>query len=343
MVKRTYTVPSIMMLYDSDRLDNDASQTWRVVTEDRIIDATLDVIGADGEALLVTVSLDSQEVLNDRRLLAIANNNHYAVALDASIERERLNHQLWRTLQSSPLQIDFTTTIEFFERNSSIDLVSEEDWDANEMVASGFNTLDQQEEYIDSLKAVDSHFEDVGNIAMEVDDKFISGPPLFAAIANDEADSNRNIMIYAISGTIIGAACLVILLVIGFYDVRKRRKDHKQQQHQQLGDSGDELDDNDSDDTFNNSNDEEDAVYRTITAVAPPGKLGLVIANPRGDMPIVLQMKEGKVLQGNVRVGDLLSSIDEVGCRGMTALDVSNLIGSRSQAPARTLILLREQ
>ena len=89
---------------------------------------------------------------------------------------------------------------------------------------------------------------------------------------------------------------------------------------------------------------EEDAgVFRSITAVAPPGKLGLVISNPRRNVPIVLRMKRGSVLRDAVRVGDLLLSVDEVHCRGMSAADVSELVGSRSEEDARTLVLLREQ
>ena len=76
--------------------------------------------------------------------------------------------------------------------------------------------------------------------------------------------------------------------------------------------------------------------------MAPPGKLGLIIANPRKDMPIILQMKEGSVLHGMVHVGDLLLSVDEVDCRGMVASEVSDLVGSRSLQRVRTLVLLRD-
>ena len=57
-----------------------------------------------------------------------------------------------------------------------------------------------------------------------------------------------------------------------------------------------------------------DSVYRSIKAVAPPGKLGLVIANPHGETPIVLEMKEDSVLRKKVLVGDLLYSVDDVDC-----------------------------
>ena len=77
--------------------------------------------------------------------------------------------------------------------------------------------------------------------------------------------------------------------------------------------------------------------------VAPPGKLGLVIANPRQKTPIVLEMKDASALQGKVHVGDLLLSLDEVDCHGLLASEVSALVGGRSQEPLPILMLLQDQ
>ena len=46
-------------------------------------------------------------------------------------------------------------------------------------------------------------------------------------------------------------------------------------------------------------------------------------------------------LKGRVEVGYLLLSVDEVDCRGMSAVRVSKVISSRSRNPERTLVLLR--
>ena len=78
-----------------------------------------------------------------------------------------------------------------------------------------------------------------------------------------------------------------------------------------------------------------------LVVVAPGGKLGIVIDNPTGDMPIVHAIKESSVLYGRLQVGDLLISVDEVDCRGMSAVQVSRLISTRSRNPTRTLVLLR--
>jgi len=83
------------------------------------------------------------------------------------------------------------------------------------------------------------------------------------------------------------------------------------------------------------------ASLQRLVVVAPAGRIGIVIDNRTGDLPVVHGVKETSVLHGRVVVGDLLISVDEVDCRGMSAVQVSRLISSRSQQPARTLALLR--
>ena len=78
-----------------------------------------------------------------------------------------------------------------------------------------------------------------------------------------------------------------------------------------------------------------------ITIVAPAGMLGIVLDNPSGDFPVVHAIKETSPLHGNIFVGDLLVSVDEVDCRGMSPRAVSSFLSSRSQNPVRTLILAR--
>ncbi|KAL7551370.1 hypothetical protein ACHAWF_014568 [Thalassiosira exigua] len=78
-----------------------------------------------------------------------------------------------------------------------------------------------------------------------------------------------------------------------------------------------------------------------VVVEAPPGKLGIVVDNPAGDLPVVHAIKETSVLNGRAGVGDRLLKVDEVDCRGMTAVQVSRLISSRSRNPTRTLVLLR--
>ncbi|KAL7528299.1 hypothetical protein ACHAXR_003733 [Thalassiosira sp. AJA248-18] len=89
------------------------------------------------------------------------------------------------------------------------------------------------------------------------------------------------------------------------------------------------------------SADDDEQLFERLTVVCPSGKLGIVLDNPAGDMPIVYAIKETSPLHGKIRVGDLLLSVDEVDCRGMSAHTLSNFLSSRSQSPSRTLVLAR--
>lgn len=81
--------------------------------------------------------------------------------------------------------------------------------------------------------------------------------------------------------------------------------------------------------------------FTRLTVVAPPGKLGITFNVHTGNMPIVLTIEETSVLHGDVHVGDLVMSVDEIDCGGLSAVQVSRLISSRGGNPVRTLVLLR--
>ena len=85
----------------------------------------------------------------------------------------------------------------------------------------------------------------------------------------------------------------------------------------------------------------DDSSDEVITVVAPKGPLGIVLDNPHGAIPVVYAIKETSSLNGKVRVGDLLLSVDEVDCRGMSSQNVSKFLNSRGQNPARKLVLSR--
>ena len=84
-----------------------------------------------------------------------------------------------------------------------------------------------------------------------------------------------------------------------------------------------------------------DATLDLITVVAPEGPLGIVLDNPLGALPVIYAIRETSSLIGKVRVGDLLMSVDEVDCRGMSSHNISRFLNSRSTHPERTLVLAR--
>ena len=96
-------------------------------------------------------------------------------------------------------------------------------------------------------------------------------------------------------------------------------------------------------DNFNSNNGDGSAIksYQHIVILAPSGALGIVIDNVTGDLPILHAIRETSVLHRRVFVGDFLLSVDEVDCRGMSAIQVSKLISGRSENSSRKLTLLR--
>jgi len=81
--------------------------------------------------------------------------------------------------------------------------------------------------------------------------------------------------------------------------------------------------------------------FGSLTVVAPSGKLGIIVDNQTGDMPVVVAIKETSVLHGKIKEGDMMISVDEIDCRGMSSMQVSKLISSRSHNPTRYLVLGR--
>ena len=49
-------------------------------------------------------------------------------------------------------------------------------------------------------------------------------------------------------------------------------------------------------------------MFWSITAVAPPVKIGLLVANPWREVAMVMRTKEGSILGGKVHPSDLLPS-----------------------------------
>jgi hypothetical protein len=72
----------------------------------------------------------------------------------------------------------------------------------------------------------------------------------------------------------------------------------------------------------------------------PPGVLGMVIDTPGGSTPVVRAIKNNSVLVGQVLIGDRLLSVDQIDVSKMPAMQVSNLISTRSHLN-RVLMFVR--
>jgi len=78
--------------------------------------------------------------------------------------------------------------------------------------------------------------------------------------------------------------------------------------------------------------DDESSVHdEKIEVTAPADKLGLVIDTPMAGVPIVYAIKYTSILMDVVNLGDKLVSVDGLDTTEMSALRVSNLIGSKGK------------
>jgi len=429
-----YEVSSKMVLSPSKLLDQDSKKVWINVTRKTIHGEAVAMIGIEPELVDVNVEIEDQKVVEAIRTRMLSRNGRNGNApFEASFLR--------KLQSSSPLEIEFTTIIQFPS--------DKDDWDGDEMVASGFQTLDQQKTYINDLKAVDgSYFESLEKITLKVDNNLVTEPAASSGMDNTDqvgqeggegGGGDGNNTLYIIVAGVGGACILAFSMAMGVYYTRrsKRRKNNEKarpftptQEEQkpqnvgleveimkessndpdrhcfgtieskegdmddisemetpEMGDavnagmdtdtvagesmvssqqekyvygigrqtggstiySGSNMKDTFGDDaTFEDyyqtspgdSNDGDSSFHR-FTVVAPAGLLGFVLDNPNRELPIVHAIKERSALHGKIRVGDVLLSVDEVDCRGMTASAISAFLSSRSRNPSRTLELVR--
>lgn len=406
---QSFSVPTSMIFYTSDRFKGSVLETWKLVTSERT-----------KKYILIEIDKEDESVTDCTVELEIVSQNNLPNGQSGNLRR----------LQESetPLLINYTTITQFYSLKG--------DWDPNKFVSSGFTTNSQQRSYMYQLKAADeTNFDTVNKFQMIVDGAVITETPVTPHEPGD--GDNNSTLIWAIIGAAFGTLATASLIGAAIY-VKKRSKrlnsdksaeaafpdvevltnDDKPQSSSYFGtiesregeqDDVSTLGDPyfgeavnavmDRDDTvaesmisaeqdmyvygvgrprldtgttssrmdttisgksgtkmmFNDDTTLED-IYKTpvmniynqedgnserITVVAPSGKLGIVIDNPAGDIPLVHAIKETSALNGRIKVGDFLLSVDERDCRGMSAVAVSKLISSRSENPSRTFVILR--
>ncbi len=79
---------------------------------------------------------------------------------------------------------------------------------------------------------------------------------------------------------------------------------------------------------------------QTFTVIAPAGSLGIVIGTVSG-YPAVHAIKDTSKIIDQVQIGDKLISVDGEDATQMSAIRVSNLIGSKASNPRRVLVFAR--
>ena len=92
------------------------------------------------------------------------------------------------------------------------------------------------------------------------------------------------------------------------------------------------------------SSTQDKSVERTVTIIAPSGKLGVVFENtPGGGSVHVCGIREGSVLEGQIQLKDIIVSIDDEDVRGLKAFHVSKMLASSSRNRERKIVVLRRE
>ena len=184
---------------------NQDERYWKKRTVDRIWKHTLQIIrseddranllvGEDGNGLIVSIGeVNAKPLQSDRRLYGIRG---------------------LQPIAPTQYEIGFIAKVEFAS--------SKTDWDANEMVASGFVTPTQQREYLSTLRDGDrTGFDQVSSVVMDVDGQRITEDKV-ASSPNVPAD--HNMLMYIVAGCVGGV--LVVLAMLGLvYRNRKRNRE----------------------------------------------------------------------------------------------------------------------
>lgn len=79
-----------------------------------------------------------------------------------------------------------------------------------------------------------------------------------------------------------------------------------------------------------------------IDIVIPPGRVGCIIDSSPKKGPYICEVDNTSPIRNEVQVGDRIIAVDEVDVSRMNAINVSKLLGKRSQNEERVLTILRE-
>ena len=74
----------------------------------------------------------------------------------------------------------------------------------------------------------------------------------------------------------------------------------------------------------------------------PPGRVGCIVDSSPSTGPYICEIHEFSPLADEIMVGDRILAVDNDDCRRMNAIDVSKIVGSRSENRTRTMTILRD-
>lgn len=221
------TIRSTMVLLYSDILDDISKIIWTDVTEQWITDEVVELTGNQEGWVHVDVDIIQQNLVEPGGRMNIR-----------------------RKLQEDPLtdslDIQFQTTIVFPQSGTY-------EYDIKTLVSSGFDTVDERQEYIKKLQEAGApdYFTDVSNMLLSVDGTFVQAkpgeestepPPVDPTDPDNAVDngteSEKNSVVPIVAG-VVGGVLLIVFIVIGvYYNKRRNQQQEGKDSHTTQDSSG---------------------------------------------------------------------------------------------------------
>ena len=225
------TIRSTMVLLYSDILDDVSKIIWTDVTEQWITDEVVELTGNEEGWVHVDVDIIQQNLVEPGN-------------------EEDQNNNVRRKLQSTTdpltdsLDIQFQTTVVFPQSGTY-------EYDIKTLVSSGFDTVDERQEYIKKLQeaGAPNYFIDVNNMLLSVDGTFVQAKPSESTDptdvdptdpdnAVDGTESEKNSVVPIVAGA-VGGVLLIVFIVIGvYYNKRRNQQQEGKDSHTTQDSSG---------------------------------------------------------------------------------------------------------
>jgi len=227
------TIRSTMVLLYSDILDDVSKIIWTDVTEQWITDEVVELTGNQEGMVHVDVDIIQQNLV------------------EPGNEEDQQNN-IRRKLQSTntdpltdSLDIQFQTTIVFPQSGTY-------EYDMKTLVSSGFDTVDERQEYIKKLQdaGAPDYFTDVSNMLLSVDGTVVQAKPNEStdpvdptvdpdnAVDNGNTESEKNSVVPIVAG-VVGGVLLIAFIMIGvYYNKRRNQQQEGKDSHTTQDSSG---------------------------------------------------------------------------------------------------------
>mmetsp|Transcript_16084 Transcript_16084/g.34782 ORF Transcript_16084/g.34782 Transcript_16084/m.34782 type:complete len:653 (-) Transcript_16084:2037-3995(-) len=229
--------------------------------------------------------------------------------------------------------------------------------DVTYVIQEPFATTVSRYEYISFLQLLSPNYANVSSVSP------VTLPPQRVIHPND---GNASVGLRFGIFVFIGGIILVLLVQFAFIHRKRRTRNQDEQEKKHSERKKKDSERGDSDHSPNRSQEVHSSnplresfvtqrTYETKTSmtrsncsevvidiIVPPGRVGCIIDSSARRGPYVCEIHNSSPLRDKLQVGDRILSVDDGDVRRMNAIDVSKLLGSKSENEERIITISRE-